>query len=105
MSLRTCSAGGLPGTDFCFIFAPGGYDEPEILPPQNPSVCLTGPDGEQAESSFDHCQTYETSDFVFRCIYLLAAMWRANRSMTEGNLRSKSSRFSVFTKQPRKRSA
>ncbi|MCP1758562.1 type II toxin-antitoxin system HipA family toxin [Bradyrhizobium elkanii] len=37
----------MPGPDFCFIFAPGGYDEPEILPPQNPPVCLTGPDGEQ----------------------------------------------------------
>ncbi|MCW2130619.1 hypothetical protein M2226_009418 [Bradyrhizobium elkanii] len=36
----------MPGPDFCFIFAPGGYDEPEILPPQNPPVCLTGPDGE-----------------------------------------------------------
>ncbi|QHO73865.1 hypothetical protein ACH79_15600 [Bradyrhizobium sp. CCBAU 051011] len=36
----------MPGPDFCFIFAPDGYDEPEILPPQNPSVCLTGPDGE-----------------------------------------------------------
>ena len=24
---------GLPGADFCFIFAPCGYDEPEILPP------------------------------------------------------------------------
>jgi hypothetical protein len=29
----TWSAGALPGTDFCFIFAPYGYDEPEILPP------------------------------------------------------------------------
>jgi hypothetical protein len=27
------AAGALPGTDFCFIFAPYGYDEPEILPP------------------------------------------------------------------------
>jgi hypothetical protein len=33
MSFSTCSAGALPGPDFCFIFAPGGYDEPEILPP------------------------------------------------------------------------
>jgi hypothetical protein len=29
---NTCSAGALPGPDFCFIFAPYGYDEPEILP-------------------------------------------------------------------------
>jgi CarD family transcriptional regulator len=41
----------LPGPDFCFIFAPCGYDEPEILPPQNPSVCLTGPDGEHFRRS------------------------------------------------------
>ena len=26
------SAGALSGPDFCFIFAPDGYDEPEILP-------------------------------------------------------------------------
>jgi len=25
-------AGGFTGPDFCFIFAPDGYDEPEILP-------------------------------------------------------------------------
>jgi hypothetical protein len=25
------TAGALAGTDFCFIFAPYGYDEPEIL--------------------------------------------------------------------------
>ena len=31
MSFRTCSAGALAGADFCFIFAPYGYDEPEIL--------------------------------------------------------------------------
>src|SRR5450432_4255757 len=30
--LNTCSAGALSGPDFCFIFAPCGYDEPEILP-------------------------------------------------------------------------
>ncbi|WP_338830024.1 SDR family NAD(P)-dependent oxidoreductase [Bradyrhizobium sp. 27S5] len=51
MSLSTCSAGALPGPDFCFIFAPGGYDEPEILPPQNPSICLTRPDGKHNISS------------------------------------------------------
>ncbi|MDI2060381.1 hypothetical protein QJT82_43410, partial [Bradyrhizobium sp. Mp19] len=36
---------------------PGGYDEPEILPPQNPPVCLTGPDGEHVdEKSVDAWQ-------------------------------------------------
>jgi hypothetical protein len=46
----------LPGPDFCFIFAPGGYDEPEILPPQNPSICLTRADGKQAHTAqlFNH---------------------------------------------------
>src|SRR5258705_11849071 len=47
MSFSTCSAGALPGPDFCFIFAPGGCDEPEILPPQNPSICLTRTDDKQ----------------------------------------------------------
>ncbi|MFH0301459.1 hypothetical protein AAFX91_30425, partial [Bradyrhizobium sp. 31Argb] len=27
----------------------GGYDEPEILPPQNPSICLKGLDGEHTQ--------------------------------------------------------
>src|ERR1700693_3428775 len=47
MSFSTCSAGALPGPDFCFIFAPCGYDEPEILPSGSPSICLIGADGEQ----------------------------------------------------------
>jgi hypothetical protein len=47
MFFSTRSAGALPGPDFCFIFAPGGYDEPEILPSGNPSICLMGADGEQ----------------------------------------------------------
>jgi hypothetical protein len=38
----------LPGPDFCLIFAPYGYDEPEILPSESPSVCLKGADGEQS---------------------------------------------------------
>src|ERR1700684_392531 len=46
MSFSTCSAGALPSPDFCFIFAPYGYDEPEILPPCSPTICLTGADGE-----------------------------------------------------------
>jgi hypothetical protein len=32
MSRTTSSAGGFAGPDVCFIFAPCGYDEPEILP-------------------------------------------------------------------------
>ncbi len=31
MSLMTVSAGFLAGPGVCFIFAPGGYDEPAIL--------------------------------------------------------------------------
>src|SRR3954469_23885464 len=45
MFFSTCSAGGLSGPDFCFIFAPCGYDEPEILPSGSPSIGLTGADG------------------------------------------------------------
>src|SRR4029077_17904143 len=63
MSFRTCSAGALPGPDFCFIFAPCGYDETEILPSGSPSIGLTGADGEQCgtmrmkaalEGQYDH---------------------------------------------------
>src|ERR1700682_4192199 len=49
MSFSTCSAGAFSGPDFCFIFAPCGYDEPEILPSCKTSVFLMGPDGEQGE--------------------------------------------------------
>ena len=31
ISLRAASAGSLAGLDVCFIFAPNGYDEPDIL--------------------------------------------------------------------------
>jgi hypothetical protein len=31
-ALIAFSAGGLSGPDFCLIFAPCGYDDPEILP-------------------------------------------------------------------------
>ena len=43
MFCRTSSAGALTGPDFCFIFSPCGYDEPD--PPQSsrPKVCLRGP--------------------------------------------------------------
>jgi len=42
MSFSTCSAGALPGPDFCFIFAPGDYDEPSLREgPQFVSQVLT----------------------------------------------------------------
>src|SRR5918993_5395523 len=44
MSLTTVSAGSFAGPDFCFIFAPCGYDEPEILRSGKPLFCLTGAD-------------------------------------------------------------
>src|ERR687890_2541912 len=47
MSLTTVSAGPFAGPDVCFIFAPQGYDEPEILRSREPSVCLTGADAGQ----------------------------------------------------------
>src|SRR6478752_190805 len=52
MFFSTCSAGALSGPDFCFIFAPCGYDEPEILPSGSPSIGLTGADGGQFEAGF-----------------------------------------------------
>src|SRR4051794_15969783 len=51
MFFSTCSAGALSGPDFCFIFAPCGYDEPEILPSGSPSIGLTGADGGQRPST------------------------------------------------------
>src|SRR5882762_8346972 len=36
MSLIASSAGCFSGPDFCLIFAPGGYDDPEILPTRKP---------------------------------------------------------------------
>src|SRR5918998_714250 len=48
MSLTTVSAGPFAGPDVCFIFAPDGYDEPEILRSPEPSVCLMGADAGQS---------------------------------------------------------
>src|SRR5829696_3671830 len=45
MSLTICSAGAFTGPDFCLIFAPDGYDDPEILRSRKPSICLIGADG------------------------------------------------------------
>ena len=45
MSLTICSAGAFSGTGFRLIFAPDGYDDPEILRSRKPSICLTGADG------------------------------------------------------------
>jgi hypothetical protein len=47
MSLTMVSAGAFAGPDVCFIFAPCGYDEPEILRSREPSVCLTSADAGQ----------------------------------------------------------
>src|SRR3712207_1841016 len=45
MSLTRVSAGSFAGPDVCFIFAPDGYDEPDILRSRQPSICLKGADG------------------------------------------------------------
>jgi hypothetical protein len=47
ISLRAASAGGLAGPDLCLIFAPDGYDEPDILRSRQPSICLKGADAGQ----------------------------------------------------------
>src|SRR5829696_10539929 len=44
ISLRAASAGSLAGPDVCFIFAPDGYHEPDILRSRQPSICLKGAD-------------------------------------------------------------
>src|ERR1700688_4928644 len=38
MSLIASSAGCFSGPDFCLIFAPCGYDDPEILPTRKPTT-------------------------------------------------------------------
>src|SRR4051794_7529632 len=45
MSWTIRSAGALTGSGFCLIFAPDGYDDPEILRSRIPSICPTGADG------------------------------------------------------------
>src|SRR3954470_11891441 len=64
MFFSTCSAGALPGPDFYFIFAPCGYDEPEILPSGSPSIGLTGADGEQPARP--RCSQQEVFDVCSR---------------------------------------
>ena len=45
MSRTAFSAGSFLLMDFCLIFVPfGHYDEPEILPYENPSICPIGAD-------------------------------------------------------------
>ncbi|UFW51333.1 MULTISPECIES: hypothetical protein [Bradyrhizobium] len=46
MCFRTSSAGAFPDLNFCFSFAPGGYDKPKLFPPQNLSISPTRPGGE-----------------------------------------------------------
>src|SRR3954454_11472855 len=45
MSWTIRSAGALTGSGFGLIFAPDGYDDPEILRSRIPSICPTGADG------------------------------------------------------------
>src|SRR3954453_14238736 len=66
MSFSTCSAGALPGPDFCFIFAPCGYDEPEILPSGSPSIGLTGADGGHSPFTGGIVQQWSRSDVEAR---------------------------------------
>ena len=47
ISFNKRSAGALPVPDFCLIFAPYGYDEPEILPSESPLICHMSADSEQ----------------------------------------------------------
>src|SRR3954453_3769602 len=51
MSWTIRSAGALTGSGFCLIFAPDGYDDPEILRSRIASICPTGADGGHVESS------------------------------------------------------
>ena len=67
MFFNTCSAGALSGPDFCFIFAPCGYDEPENPPfvktlslsqgrkPQLPGLTMRGKKRDGSTSIFEGC--------------------------------------------------
>src|SRR5918993_1263929 len=63
ISLRAASAGSLAGPDVCFIFAPGGYDEPEILRSRQPSICLKGADA----GHVDRIRARSAFEDQFRC--------------------------------------
>src|SRR5919112_4127535 len=60
MSLTTVSAGSFAGPDVCFIFAPDGYDEPEILRSREPSICLKGADAGQLNGLLSGAQELNT---------------------------------------------
>src|SRR6478609_5949863 len=62
MSLTICSAGAFSGPGFCLIFAPDGYDDPEILRSRKPSICLTGADGGHLASFEQALQLEQPSD-------------------------------------------
>ncbi len=47
MSFTTVSAGPLDGPDFCLIFTPCGYDQPEILRSSITPICPIGADAGQ----------------------------------------------------------
>ena len=51
MSQIASSGGCFSGLDFCLIFAPCAYDDPEILPRWKTARCLIGADGGQAVRS------------------------------------------------------
>jgi hypothetical protein len=50
MSLIASSAGGFSDPDFYLIFAPCGYDDPEILPTRKPQIRLKGADVGQSHT-------------------------------------------------------
>src|SRR3954463_9448281 len=56
MSLTICSAGAFSGSGFCLIFAPDGYDDPEILRSRIPSICPTGADGGHCSAGYEWFQ-------------------------------------------------
>jgi hypothetical protein len=53
MSLIASSAGCSSGPDFCLIFAPCGYDDPEILSSWKPLIRLNGADAGHFKSTRD----------------------------------------------------
>jgi hypothetical protein len=59
MFLIASSARCFSGPDFCLIFAPCGYDDPEILPSRKPLIRLNGGANLRCSNSILDKSTYE----------------------------------------------
>src|SRR5450631_3579271 len=64
MSSTSSSAGCFTGPDFCLIFAPVGYDEPEILTSQTPQNVSRARPADMAWPEWKHAEVGATAELV-----------------------------------------